>query len=303
MIDFAGNCKRLCLGTLLALGLALLAALLMPATVETAHTGGSDLSLHSAEPVDSWLLRATAIDLLGRPVTLHTETDRNGLRYTLHTQNLTSAKQLSAFADELRDRFGDTLHIVEVQSYATRLAARRTLVAAMAVALTALVLMLFFGIRYQANGGWSAAAASLAAQVNNGAWVLLAAWLFGLPLGSSTAAALIAALCCGLCMTILVFDRIVENRRLHGSKLTWAELVNRSIQQCLSRAVTAAFTMGLALLAILIFCYRQWLDAPVALVFPLLVGILAGLYSALCLAPGLWCLLHERGQKQPPSAQ
>jgi preprotein translocase SecF subunit len=76
--------------------------------------------------------------------------------------------------------------------------------------------------------------------------------------------------------TIVVFDRIRENRARHAGE-PFAEVVNHSILQTLARSIMTSFTVVLTLLALLLFggsAIRNF-------VLALLIGIISGTYSSI----------------------
>ena len=76
--------------------------------------------------------------------------------------------------------------------------------------------------------------------------------------------------------TIVVFDRIRENRARHAGE-PFAEIVNHSILQTLGRSIMTSFTVVLTLLALLLFggsAIRNF-------VLALLIGIISGTYSSI----------------------
>ena len=80
--------------------------------------------------------------------------------------------------------------------------------------------------------------------------------------------------------TIVVFDRIRENLRMGGRREKLADLVNRSINQTLSRTV---LTSGLTFLTVLsLFIFGGQVLHPFALA--LVIGILIGTYSSIAVA-------------------
>jgi preprotein translocase SecF subunit len=76
--------------------------------------------------------------------------------------------------------------------------------------------------------------------------------------------------------TIVVFDRIRENRARHAGE-PFAEVVNHSILQTLARSIMTSFTVVLTLLALLLFGG----SAIHNFVLALLIGIISGTYSSI----------------------
>jgi preprotein translocase SecF subunit len=88
--------------------------------------------------------------------------------------------------------------------------------------------------------------------------------------------------------TIVVFDRIRENRARHAGE-PFAEIVNHSILQTFARSIMTSFTVVLTLLALFLFggsAIRNF-------VLALLIGIISGTYSSIFNAAPLLTVWHE----------
>jgi len=88
--------------------------------------------------------------------------------------------------------------------------------------------------------------------------------------------------------TIVVFDRIRENRARHAGE-PFAEVVNHSILQTFARSIMTSFTVVLTLLALLLFggsAIRNF-------VLALLIGIISGTYSSIFNASPLLVVWQE----------
>ncbi len=88
--------------------------------------------------------------------------------------------------------------------------------------------------------------------------------------------------------TIVVFDRIRENRARHAGE-PFAEIVNHSILQTFARSIMTSFTVILTLLALYLFggsAIRNF-------VLALLIGITSGTYSSIFNASPLLVVWHE----------
>jgi preprotein translocase SecF subunit len=88
--------------------------------------------------------------------------------------------------------------------------------------------------------------------------------------------------------TIVVFDRIRENRARHAGE-PFAEIVNHSILQTFARSIMTSFTVVLTLLSLYLFggaAIRNF-------VLALLIGIISGTYSSIFNASPLLVVWHE----------
>ncbi len=93
--------------------------------------------------------------------------------------------------------------------------------------------------------------------------------------------------------TIVIFDRIRENMAVMSRKEDLKDVVNKSIQQTLSRSIFTSlttFVMVAALYALGVTSIRDF-------ALPLMVGIVCGAYSSVCLAGALWYVFR---MKFPP---
>lgn len=97
--------------------------------------------------------------------------------------------------------------------------------------------------------------------------------------------------------TIVIFDRIREN--LHGSKRLdgLEEVVNQSVTQTLTRSIYTSFTTFI-MVAVL---YIMGVSSIREFAAPLMVGILCGAYSSVCITGALWLVMKKKftGNAQP----
>ena len=89
--------------------------------------------------------------------------------------------------------------------------------------------------------------------------------------------------------TIVIFDRIREN--LHGIKKysadELADIANESLTQTLSRSINTSLTTFVMVLLLFIFGHTSIREFSL----PLMVGVLCGTYSSICIATELWYVM------------
>ena len=90
--------------------------------------------------------------------------------------------------------------------------------------------------------------------------------------------------------TIIIYDRIRENRRLYGDSKTLDEYVNMSVTQSLGRSVHTTVTTVIAMLTVCVVGLVSGVESILSFAFPLVIGLIAGVYSSNCIAPTLWTL-------------
>lgn len=92
--------------------------------------------------------------------------------------------------------------------------------------------------------------------------------------------------------TIVIFDRIRENMAVMSSREDLKDVVNRSITQTMSRSIFTSLTTFIMVAVLYILGVTSIRDFAL----PLMVGIVCGTYSSICLAGGLWYLFRTKIQ-------
>ena len=90
--------------------------------------------------------------------------------------------------------------------------------------------------------------------------------------------------------TIVIFDRIRENMALMGRKDDLQEMVNQSISQTLSRSIFTSLTTFFMVASLYVFGVTSIREFAL----PLMVGIICGTYSSVCITGALWYVLRTK---------
>ena len=118
--------------------------------------------------------------------------------------------------------------------------------------------------------------------------------IIGVDFGLSTVAAILTIAGYSINDTVVVFDRVRENFIKYNKK-DLSEILDKSINQSLSRTVVTSATTLLALLALYIFGGEVIAGFTLAMIF----GVLIGTYSSNCLAvPLLMWMKPNRGDEE-----
>lgn len=123
--------------------------------------------------------------------------------------------------------------------------------------------------------------------------------LIGQELNSPFIGALLAIIAYSVEDSVVVLDRVRENLKILKGKMSYAEIVNKSICQSITRSFNTSFTTFLAILALLLFGGVTIRDFS----FTLLFGILSGTYSSIFIAAPLlvvWNKLSKHEIEEKP---
>lgn len=151
--------------------------------------------------------------------------------------------------------------------------------AILSVLVASALILLYITIRFQFSSGLAAVICLIQTLL-----VMLSAYvIFQIPINMNFIAAMLTILGYSINATIIVFDRVRENRRLMLKK-PFSEIVDRSIHQTLGRSINTTITTLLPVIMIIILGVSSIRDFAI----PLVVGIIGGLFSSICLAGGMW---------------
>ena len=157
-----------------------------------------------------------------------------------------------------------------------------------AVIFSAVVMIVYIGFRFRKIGGWVAGCCAVVALVHDMCFVYACCLICRFDIDSNFMAVLLTILGYSINATIIIYDRIRENRRLYGTEKTLGELVNMSVTQSFGRSVHTTATTVIAMATICIVSLIAGVDSILSFAFPLVIGLLAGVYSSNCIAPTLW---------------
>lgn len=160
--------------------------------------------------------------------------------------------------------------------------------ALIAVAIAMLAIMVYVAFRF---GEFSYGLGALVALAHDVlmciAWFCLTGRTFSVPV----VAALLTVIGYSINDTIIIFDRIRENRKLRAGKLDYLSLINDSVNQTLPRTILTAGTTLLTALSLYLFGGRVINDFA----FCFLIGVLTGTYSSIYIASPIVLWWHGGG--------
>ena len=109
-------------------------------------------------------------------------------------------------------------------------------------------------------------------------------------INSSFIAAILTIVGYSINNTIIIFDRVRENKRAAGTSIANIDIVEKSVSHSFSRTVNTTLTTLFTLVALFVL----GVDSIREFTFPLLVGLLSGVYSATLLNGPVWAHLMNR---------
>ncbi|MBD5085805.1 MAG: protein translocase subunit SecF [Clostridiales bacterium] len=167
--------------------------------------------------------------------------------------------------------------------------------ALIAVAITIVLILIYIMFRFEIWSGISA----IVALIHDVAMMVFLVIIFRIQVNSAFIAALITIVSYSINNTIVVFDRVRENRKKamavdKSAILDNNSIVNDSIMQTLVRSINSTIT---TMIAITIFAIIGTASVR-EFALPVIFGLIAGFYSSLVIAPSLYCLMKNSVDKR-----
>ncbi|MEQ2470966.1 protein translocase subunit SecD [Laedolimicola intestinihominis] len=192
-----------------------------------------------------------------------------------------------ALCQELVEKFGVDENQIAIENIGAAISSEMRSDAITAVLLAALFMLLYIWFRFKDIRFATSAVAALLHDV----LVVLAFYAVArLSVGSNFIACMLTIVGYSINATIVIFDRIRENLAVAGRKADLQELVNRSITQTLSRSVNTSVTTFITVAVLYILGVASIREFAL----PLMVGIVCGAYSSVCITGALWYVMKTK---------
>lgn len=165
-----------------------------------------------------------------------------------------------------------------------------------AIGLAFALILVYVGIRFRNIGGVSAGFMAIVALIHDSLIVAATFVVFRIPLNDSFIAAILTIIGFSINDTIVIYDRIRENRSIM-SKSSIEELVDVSITQSMSRSINTSIAVFMSITIAFIFAQIYDIESIKEFALPMMLGTVSGCYSTICIAGPLWTMWKKRRQK------
>lgn len=207
--------------------------------------------------------------------------------------------EVNTLRSEMEEAVNELYPIAEGSEETTRLTGMTTVsaevsdslkkTAFLATFIAIALMLLYIAFRFEGR----AAFAAIICLAHDVIMMLFAYSVFQIPVSSTIIAAILTILGYSINATIVIFDRIRENNKNMSSSVAFEDKVDSGIKstvwRSLNTTITTLLTIGLI--------YILGVTSIKNFALPLIVGIVAGVYSSICLSGNLWVVLKKIGKK------
>lgn len=250
-------------------------------------TGGSIVDLTFENPVNVAQVRDVLKehDMGNSIIQLENSDGKTEANSVLIRTGVVEDTELRATMNDLQSKIGN-YQIQRVEQVGATIGSELVQQAAMAIVLSWVLMIAYITFRFE----FKFAIAAIIALIIDVLVVLSYFSLFQMEMDSSFVAALLTVVGYSVNGTIVIFDRIRENLKIHRRSESLGEMVDNSIWQCMTRTIYTVATSLFAIVSIFLFGGETIHNFS----FAMLVGFASGAYTSIFLAGPMWMFLKNK---------
>lgn len=168
--------------------------------------------------------------------------------------------------------------------------------AIVAVVVSIVLLLVYVGIRFKTLG-YTAALSAVLALMFDVAFLFAIYGVFKFPINSTFVAVILTIIGYSINDTIIVYDRIRENKRLVTKTNDTKDVINDSINQTMKRTMVTSLTTLASIGIVLVFALVKDQETLKQFSIPLVIGVAEGTFSSIFIASNLWYSIDKLVKK------
>ena len=226
---------------------------------------------------------------------IQTQKVQNSNEVIIKTKTL-DVTQREALNKALEDNFKVDTEKIQAETISSTVSNEMKSDALIAVLISAFCMLLYIWFRFK---DIRFGASSVMALLHDVLVVLAFYAIIKVSVGSTFIACMLTIIGYSINATIVIFDRIRENMAQSRKNEDLKDVVNKSINQTLSRSIFTSLTTFIMVAAL----YILGVSSIREFALPLMVGIVCGTYSSICVAGALWYVFKTKFVKKEVSSK
>ncbi|MFH1347474.1 MAG: protein translocase subunit SecF [Candidatus Margulisiibacteriota bacterium] len=249
-------------------------------------TGGTMITIRFPDKITVAEVREI-LDKLGLGDSIIQRSDERDIY--IRTQPLEGETRVKII-EELKDKYGE-VELLEADTIGPVIGKELRIQALWALLLASLGIIIYVSIRFE----FKYAVAALLALYHDAIITTGIIALLWRNVEAPFVAAILTVMGYSINDTIVIFDRIRENKKKYaGKKKKFSEIVNISVSETLARSINTVLTTIIIVLCVLFFAGGTIKDFALVL----LIGFAVGAYSSIFLASPIVAVWESRGSKK-----
>lgn len=296
--DFCSKRRMILIITAIVLVVTVISIIVRGVGVAIEFKGGTVITYDCINDIDTGKAEEVVKNIVNTSVNIRTgeniESDGKQLTVSFTSENGLTADRQAELTAALQEAFPDSeISLSDSNDVSPTTGKEFFLKCIVAVIFAAILIIIYIAIRFRKIGGWSAGLCSVLALVHDLVVAFAASILFGFEINSNMVAVLLTILGYSINNTIVIYDRIRENRQLMP-KASMNDIINAGCSQSLTRSLRTSITTVGTMLVITIVVFISGYDSLLSFSVPLMFGLISGTYSSLFVAPVTWSWWMEK---------
>lgn len=300
--DFVGKRKIFFIISACIISVAILCSLIFGVEVSIEFKGGTIITYAYENELNLGDFQKSVEEQIGQKVSVAESVDiatgSKNVQVSLNSsEGLTADKQFE-LTTKLEEVYADNgIKLVSSNDVSPSSGREFFLKCLVAVLFAFVILIIYIAIRFKRISGWSAGVMAIVALIHDVLVVYATFVIFRIPIDANFMAVTLTILGYSVNDTIVIYDRIRENKKLLPKSTAVADLVNISVSQSLTRSINTSITTILCMVVVSIVAVAMGVSSILSFSFPLIIGMISGTYSSLGLVGSLWVMWQEHKQK------
>lgn len=250
--------------------------------------GGTAMYVRIGEAFDNEEIRSITSDVIGfEPSSIQKVGEGNEV--VIKMKDISSDKRHELF-QALKERYGlEESDLLTADTVSPTVGSDLRRNAFLSSLFASVLMLIYISFRFELKSG----VAAVIALIHDVLIMVSVYAIFQVPVNTSFIAAILTILGYSINDTIVIFDRIRENKKLMR-KEEFSKVANKSIWQSISRTINTSLTTLITITVL----YVLGVQSIKEFAFPLIIGLLAGTYSSIFIASPIWAMWQEWEDKK-----
>lgn len=298
-IDFNKTLKPVLIAYIAIFIIGILCSIIFGVKLDINFSGGTKISYSYTGDIETKDIEAIVDKHIKKDYSLNKFEALAGDKQKTFEIALSGKEALSATTQEeltngLKETFkNNKIDLYSSNSVSPSIAGSFFLKSLVAILITAVLVVIYVGIRFRKIGGISAGITALISLVFDVLITFFTCVIFRLQIDSNYIAVVLTMLGYSLNDTIVIYDRIRENRKFDPGKEIGA-LVNDSVNTVVIRNIVTTVTTLLAVTTIIVVAELFGLTSLRTFAIPMAFGLLSGSISSLFVSGPIWVIWKRR---------
>ena len=300
--DFVAKRKTYFALSLTLIAIIFIVSLVFGVEMDVQFKGGSIITYTYSNTLDFEKFETFVEDTIGEKVNIDQKSGiaegSDSIDIVFASDEGLSADKQGVLATAITKEYGEQLQFLSNASVDPVIGKEFFAKGLVAIIFASLVMVTYIAFRFKKINGWSAGVKAVIALIHDVILVFGTFAIFRIPLDDNFIAVVLTILGLSINDTIVIYDRIRENKRLYGKSLTVEGLVNKSINESMTRTLATSGAVFGTLIIVCIVSVLFNVSSIISFAFPMLVGTIFGTYSTIFIAGPLWVMWQNFKDKK-----